>query len=100
MSSGKSTVGLRLKLLPGTPGSDEIEEVVAYTSLGVLTSIIAAARGAFPDEFGGGPFDPDLADAAAAMGRKGAEVRRENMTDEEQAEHMKKMREARWPTEE
>lgn len=49
MASGAPSVALRVPLPDG-------RFVVAETSLAVLISVTAAARGAFPDAFAGGPF--------------------------------------------
>lgn len=49
MSSGAPSVMMRFTLPDGS-------YVISQTSLGVFTSILAAARGAFPEAFDGGPF--------------------------------------------
>ncbi len=49
MASGKPSVALRLDLEDG-------RTVISQTSLEGLIATLAAARGAFPDVFAGGPF--------------------------------------------
>lgn len=62
MKSGAPSVALRIDLsdeeIAGAFGVDAATgfTVIAETSLGSLMALLAAARGAFPEAFEGGPF--------------------------------------------
>lgn len=55
MQSGQASIALRLEV----PDADGLgsSTVIAETSLSALIGVLAAARGAFPDAFVGGPFE-------------------------------------------
>lgn len=61
MASGKPAVALAIPTPDGRPEN----YVIVQTSLEMLTMILGAARGAFPDFFRGGQFDPTDQEAMA-----------------------------------
>lgn len=61
MASGNPSVALAIPTPDGRPEA----YVIVETSLAILVTIIGAARGAFPEFFRGGPFDPSDEEARA-----------------------------------
>lgn len=67
MGSGLPSIGLSVPLPDG-------RVFLAENSLSNLIMAVAAARGAFPDAFRGGVFDPDISDALMAQSERIAGV--------------------------